>query len=237
MQQVTEFSPLSEPRDVQVLRNDALTYAVTTVGSMDNNCWLLCRGDHALLVDAADDAEHLLGLAEQLGVRITDVLTTHRHADHTQALADVLKATGARHHGPRLDAEALPVAPDRVYGNDEGTQEPLDLAGDELPELGLRVVELRGHTPGGLAVLDLAGLDSGQATADGRVPRAWVGDSVFPGGVGKTNSPEQFRQLLGDVRDRIFTLPEQTRIHPGHGDSTTVGAEKNKVEEWAARGW
>lgn len=228
MQQVNEFSHLSAPRDVQVLNSDAHTYAVTTVGSMDNNCWLLCRGDQALLVDAADDAEHLLGLAEQLGVRITDVLTTHQHADHTRALADVLKATGARHHGPRLDAEALPVAPDRVYGNDEGSREPLDLAGAQLPELGLQVVELRGHTPGGLAVLDLA---------DGRVPRAWVGDSVFPGGVGKTNNPEQFQQLLGDVRDRIFTLPEETRIHPGHGDSTSVGEEKDKVDEWAARGW
>lgn len=228
MQQVTEFSHLSAPRDVQVLNSDAHTYAVTTVGSMDNNCWLLCRGGEALLVDAADDAEHLLGLAEKLGVRITDVLTTHQHADHTRALADVLKATGARHHGPRLDAEALPVAPDRVYGNDEGSREPLDLAGAQLPELGLQVVELRGHTPGGLAVLDLA---------DGRVPRAWVGDSVFPGGVGKTNSPEQFQQLLGDVRDRIFTLPEETRIHPGHGDSTSVGEEKGKVDEWVARGW
>lgn len=228
MQQVTEFSHLSAPRDVQVLNSDAHTYAVTTVGSMDNNCWLLRRGGEALLVDAADDAEHLLGLAEKLGVRITDVLTTHQHADHTRALADVLKATGARHHGPRLDAEALPVAPDRVYGNDEGSREPLDLAGAQLPELGLQVVELRGHTPGGLAVLDLA---------DGRVPRAWVGDSVFPGGVGKTNSPEQFQQLLGDVRDRIFTLPEETRIHPGHGDSTSVGEEKGKVDEWVARGW
>ena len=228
MQQVTEFSHLSAPRDVQVLSSDAHTYAVTTVGSMDNNCWLLCRGGEALLVDAADDAEHLLDLAEQLGVRITDVLTTHQHADHTRALADVLKATGARHHGPRQDAEALPVAPDRVYGNDEGSREPLDLAGAQLPGLGLQVVELRGHTPGGLAVLDLA---------DGRVPRAWVGDSVFPGGVGKTNSHEQFRQLLGDVRDRIFTLPEETRIHPGHGDSTSVGEEKGKVDEWAARGW
>ena len=228
MQQVTEFSHLSAPRDVQVLNSDAHTYAVTTVGSMDNNCWLLCRGGEALLVDAADDAEHLLDLAEQLGVRITDVLTTHQHADHTRALTDVLKATGARHHGPRLDAEALPVAPDRVYGNDEGSREPLDLAGAQLPELGLQVVELRGHTPGGLAVLDLA---------DGRVPRAWVGDSVFPGGVGKTNNPEQFQQLLGDVRDRIFALPEETRIHPGHGDSTSVGEEKDKVDEWAARGW
>lgn len=228
MQEVTEFSHLSAPRDVQVLRTDAHTYAVTTVGSMDNNCWLLCRGGEALLVDAADDAEHLLGLAEQLGVRITDVLTTHLHADHTRALADVLKATGARHHGPRLDAEALPVAPDRVYGNDDGKQEALELAGEHLQELGLVVVELRGHTPGGLAVLDLA---------DGRVPRAWVGDSVFPGGVGKTNSPEQFQQLLGDVTERIFTLPAETRIHPGHGDSTTVGEEKGKVDEWAARGW
>ena len=68
-------------------------------------------------------------------------------------------------------------------------------------------------------------------------PRMFVGDSVFPGGVGKTNSPADFQQLLSDVTERFFSLPDGTRLHPGHGDSTTVGDEAPHVEEWAERGW
>lgn len=199
-----------------------------SVDPMDNNCWLIAVSGQALLIDAANDAPRLLSLAKDQGLTITDVLTTHQHGDHVQALSEVLEATGARHHAPRLDADALPAAADRTYGNDEGTWEALDLAGDNLRALGLTTVELRGHTPGGLAVLyeDITEAD-----------QVWVGDSVFPGGVGKTQNAADFAQLLADVDQRIFSLPESTAIHPGHGDSTTVGAEKPQVPEWRARGW
>lgn len=199
-----------------------------SVGPMDNNCWLIGVNGQALLIDAANEASRLLSLAADNGLEITDVLTTHRHGDHVQALPEVLEATRARHHAPRRDAEALPVAADRTYGNDEGRWVPLDLAGSAVATLGLTTMELRGHTPGGLAVL---------YTNDEEADQVWVGDSVFPGGVGKTHTPEQFKQLLSDVNERIFSLPDTTIIHPGHGESTTVGAEKPHVEQWRQRGW
>src|SRR5699024_6302292 len=84
------------------------------------------------------------------------------------------------------------------YGNDEGTPELLRLAGN-CSELKMTAVELRGHTPGGIAV---------HVELPEDAPRMFVGDSVFPGGVGKTNSPEEFQQLLSDVTQRVFSLPD-----------------------------
>ncbi len=224
---VSEFTHLSAPREVQALVQDDTTVAVTTVGDMDNNCYLIACDGQGLLIDAADDAEHLLDMAKALKVEITDVLTTHQHFDHTRALQEVLEATGATHHAPRKDAEGIPAPADEVYGNDEGIPELLRLTG-HAAELQPKVVELRGHTPGGLAVL-LENVED--------APRAFTGDSIFPGGVGKTDSPEAFSQLLTDVEQRILSLPQGTRIHPGHGDSTTVGAELPHVDEWRQRGW
>lgn len=225
--QVSEFGHLSNPRDVEIIPTDFTVIARTTVGEMDNNVYLVASGGDALLIDAADDAEHILALANKLRVRITDVLTTHEHWDHVRALKEVLEATGARHHAPRKEASNLPAPADEVYGNDSGRPEPLRLKGN-CSELKMTAVELRGHTPGGLAIF---------AELPEDAPRMFVGDSVFPGGVGKTETPEQFQQLLSDVEHRVFSLPDGTRLHPGHGDSTTVGAEAPHLSEWATRGW
>lgn len=221
---VPEISHLDSPREVQsVSFGGDVTLVHTTVGQMDNNVWIIYRDGEALLIDAASDAPFLLDLTKQLGVKVTDVLTTHQHFDHVQALSQVLEATGARHHSGRKDAPSLPAEVDETYGTDDGTAEPLRLAGSGLRGLGLTAVELRGHTPGGIAVLGMQ--------------RAFVGDCVFPGGVGKTNNEQDFTRLLNDVEQRIFSLPAETRLHPGHGDSTTVAEEKPKVSEWRQRGW
>ena len=228
---VPSIGHLEEPRASQAVDLGAGARLIhTTVGKMDNNCWFLVApsGD-LLLIDAASDSEHLLAVADSVGGKITDVLTTHQHADHVQALEEVLQTTGARHHAPRKDAESLPAPSDEVYGNDEGTPEPLRLAGD-FAGMNLTAVELRGHTPGGIAVLATAPKFFSPA-------RAFVGDSLFPGGVGKTNDDEAFTQLLDDVNERILSLPLETVVHPGHGDSTTVGTELPKVDEWRERGW
>ncbi|HIW95554.1 MAG TPA: MBL fold metallo-hydrolase [Candidatus Corynebacterium gallistercoris] len=224
MNSVPEIAHLDSPRKVQSVSfgGDA-TLVHTTVGQMDNNVWIICRGGQALVIDAATDAPFLLELLEQLEVDVTDVLTTHQHFDHVQALNEVLEATGARHHAGRADAPDLPAAADETYGTDDGSPEQLRLAGSALAELSLTTVELRGHTPGGIAVIGHG--------------RAFVGDSVFPGGVGKTDNAQDFTQLVDDVEQRILSLPGDTRIHPGHGDSTTVAEEKPKVSEWRQRGW
>lgn len=190
-----------------------------SVSSMDNNCYLLCKGKQGLLIDAADDAPALLNLAESNGVTITDVLTTHRHHDHVRALPEVLEATGATHWAPFLDAPALPAEVDRELRDGD----VLEFAGERLP-----VAILRGHTPGGACLF---------AEVDG-VPNIFVGDSLFPGGVGKTASESDFIRLFNDVNEKIFDrLPDETVVRPGHGQPTTVGAERPHLDEWWERRW
>lgn len=190
-----------------------------SVSSMDNNCYLLVSGDHALLVDAADDAPALLRLAEKHNAQITHVLTTHRHADHTRALVDVIAATGAIHLASHLDTPALPAPVDiELNHGDTFSFGPYEF----------EAIILRGHTPGGLAFA---------ATIDEQT-HLFVGDSLFPGGVGKTNNENEFARLLGDVTERLFeAFSDETIVHPGHGAATTLGAERPHLEEWAERGW
>ncbi|WKS31834.1 MBL fold metallo-hydrolase [Corynebacterium propinquum] len=190
-----------------------------SVSEMDNQCYFLVDGDHALLIDAADDAAKLLAFAEELGVTITAVLTTHRHWDHTRAVEEVLKKTGAKHYASHLDAPAIPGEIDvELHHGDV-----VEFAGEEYP-----VIILRGHTPGGVALA---------AVIDG-VPNLFVGDSLFPGGLGKTDSEGDFVRLFHDVNGRIFEqYPDETKIWPGHGNPTTLGEERGKLEEWWERRW
>ena len=203
---------------------DALTITKLSVGPMDNNAYLLtCRhtGD-ALLVDAANDAERisdLLGHDDQRP-RLRTIVTTHRHADHWQALGAIAGQTGAFTVAHPADADELPVPVDH----------PVEHGGTvQVGESALEVIHLRGHTPGSIALLyrDPAGH-----------PHLFTGDSLFPGGVGKTTSPENFQSLIDDVSERVFDkLPDDTWFYPGHGDDSTLGAERPKLPEWRERGW
>ncbi|HSR22954.1 MAG TPA: MBL fold metallo-hydrolase [Candidatus Eisenbacteria bacterium] len=191
-----------------------------SVGPMDNNAYLLeCRTTGELcLVDAANDAATLLDL---VGDRpLARVVTTHRHGDHWQALEEVVAVTGARTAAGRDDVEGIPVT----------TDEPLD-DGDvvEVGDAALQVITLVGHTPGSVALL--------YADPTG-VPHLFTGDSLFPGGVGKTSGPETFGRLIDDVERKVFDrLPDETWVYPGHGNDTTLGAERPSLPEWRARGW
>ena len=198
---------------------DTLTLHQISVSSMDNNCYLLVAGSEALLIDAADDAPALLRLAEDAGAQISAVLTTHRHPDHHRALVEVLEATGATHYAPFLDSPALPADVDVEL--DHG--DVLPFAGHEFP-----VAILRGHTPGGAALA---------AEIDGQM-HLFVGDSLFPGGLGKTTSESDFVRLFKDVSERIFEkYGDDTIVHPGHGEGTTLGAERPQLDDWWERRW
>lgn len=209
-----------EPDDAVDLGGLSMTRLV--VGPMANNVYLL--DDPAtgtlVLVDAADDAP---GLLAALGQRpLAAVVTTHRHADHVQALAAVVQATHATTIAGGPDATTLPVAVDRPVTDGDVV---------EVGRVRLRVVRLTGHTPGGIALVH-----DGRP-ADG-VVHVFTGDSLFPGGVGRTGSPADFASLLDDVRTKLFdALPDDTRVWPGHGDPTTLGAERPHLQEWADRGW
>ncbi|QUH04388.1 MBL fold metallo-hydrolase [Saccharopolyspora erythraea] len=203
---------------------DELTITKMSVGPMDNNAYLLvCRrtGD-ALLIDAANDSERLADLLghDDQRPRLRTIVTTHRHGDHWQALGSIAGQTGSYTMAHPADAAELPVPPDRLVEHGETIQ---------VGEAALEVIHLRGHTPGSIALLyrDPAGH-----------PHLFTGDSLFPGGVGKTTSPEDFRSLIDDVETRVFAeLPDDTWFYPGHGDDSTLGAERPKLAEWRERGW
>lgn len=190
-----------------------------SVSSMDNNCYLLCSGGKGLLIDAADDATAILQMAENAGVKITDVLTTHRHHDHVRALPEILEKTGAKHWCSFLDAPAIPAKADYELQADD----VVEFANYVFP-----IAILRGHTPGGVALI---------AEIDG-VTNLFVGDSLFPGGLGKTNSEGDFVRLFNDVKNELFDkYADEAIVRPGHGKPTTLGAERPHLREWWERRW
>ncbi|GAB3788255.1 MBL fold metallo-hydrolase [Nocardioides ungokensis] len=218
-----EVEPGGSP-DVREL--DALTITKLAVDEkMSNNCYLLrCKhtGDQ-VLVDAAAEPERLLPLVGDAG--LTTVITTHQHWDHHRALADVVGATGAEVVAGAPDAAAITEQTGVPVGR-ELRQGDTVAVGDCT----LEVIAIAGHTPGSVALLydDPAGH-----------PHLFTGDSLFPGGVGNTFGDEAaFVQLIDEVETKVFQrLPDATWFYPGHGNDSTIGAERPHLAEWRARGW
>jgi glyoxylase-like metal-dependent hydrolase (beta-lactamase superfamily II) len=202
---------------------DGLTITKLAVGPMDNNAYLLrdMATGEGLLIDAANEADRLIEMIG--GTPITWIVTTHRHYDHWQALAEVQQATGAVLVAHTEDAAELPIPVD-----DDITDGDILRFGDAA----VSVIHLRGHTPGSVALC---------YDAEGRLagsPHLFTGDSLFPGGPGKTTNPKDFTSLMDDLEERVFgALPDPTWVYPGHGNDTTLGAERPHLAEWRARGW
>ncbi|WP_353941892.1 MBL fold metallo-hydrolase [Streptomyces sp. HUAS MG91] len=207
------------PADVHELQS--LMISKVAVGPMDNNAYLLrCRAtDQQLLIDAANEPATLLRLIGDDG--IAAVVTTHRHGDHWQALSEVVAATGARTFAGRDDVEGIPVATDVAVADGETI---------EFGQISLTARHLVGHTPGSIALV----YDDPHGH-----PHVFTGDCLFPGGVGNTwKDPQAFTSLIDDVETKIFApLPDETWVYPGHGNDTTLGAERPHLQEWRARGW
>lgn len=201
-----------------------VTIVKASVGPMDNNAYLVTCSEtgETLLIDAANDAEVLLELIGEHAPKLSLIVTSHQHFDHWQALEAVAAATGAPTAAHQIDAEPLPVKPDRLLAHGDTVQ---------VGKLTFDVIHLRGHTPGSVALA----LD-GPAT--GGVTQLFTGDCLFPGGVGKTWQEGDFTQLLNDVTSRVFEVyADSTVVYPGHGDDTLVGTERPHVDEWRERGW
>ena len=191
-----------------------------SVSEMDNNVYLLrCRQtDDQLLIDAADDAATILGTVGSDG--LVRVVTTHQHGDHHRALPEVVRATGAETVAGAPDADELPVPVDvRVEDGDRV----------RVGSCELEVIRLTGHTPGSIALL----YDDPDGT-----PHLFTGDSLFPGGAGRTTKPADFNTLMDDLTAKVFDrLPDETWFYPGHGNDSVLGNERPHLEEWRERGW
>jgi glyoxylase-like metal-dependent hydrolase (beta-lactamase superfamily II) len=187
------------------------------VGPYDNNVFVVrCRttGD-AVLIDAADEHEQLLTLAQKLGVR--RVLETHGHHDHIQAIP-AMREAGYEVAVTQADAPRLGELGYDLFIND----------GDviEVGKLRLNALITPGHTEGSVCF-----------TIDGE-PLLFSGDTLFPGGPGNTTFPGgNFAQIIDSIGSRLLSLPANTHVLPGHGSDTTVGDERPNLDAWIARGW
>lgn len=221
MSGLNHVEPGGPSLDLQL--SDAVSLTKISVGPMDNNAYLLVpRDGGAVLIDAADDDQRLLTMIN--GREVAVIITTHRHGDHWQALPAVAEATKAQLVCGRPDVDA--IATGAWVENLAGAWD-----GDEVTigDGELEVIGLVGHTPGSIA-LAFTG-------SDGLV-HLFTGDSLFPGGPGKTNSPADFATLMDDLETKIFArFDDRTVVHPGHGDDTTLGAERPHLAEWRTRGW
>lgn len=192
-----------------------------SVGEMDNNVYVVesTSTGEVLLIDAANDATALVAHLRAEAPGVKEVVTTHLHADHWIGLAETVEALDLTTIAPLGDADAIDVPTDRHVSH-----------GDQIVvgDLSLEVIGLRGHTPDGIALL--LRTDQGSHLISG--------DSLFPGGPGKTGTPEEFATLMDDLESRVFaTLDDEVVVHPGHGDDTTIGAERPNLSLWRERGW
>ena len=185
------------------------------VGEYATNCYLLMcpQTNQALLVDPGADPEAVLALCE--GSRVARILLTHGHFDHLLALDQVRTALGVPVGVHPADAADV---------MDMGVEADFELRDEKRLRVGrhfIRVIHVPGHTPGSVALR----FDR----------RAVVGDAVFPGGPGHTDTPEALRTLLLSLQRTVFTWPDNTILYPGHGDPTTVGAERPAFQKFLAR--
>ena len=185
------------------------------VGPFENNVFVVRdkRTGDAVLIDAANEHDLLLDVARATGVR--RVLTTHGHWDHIQAVT-AMRDAGLDVGIAEADAAMLPSY-DFVIPDDEDYR---------VGDLTLRSIHPPGHTAGSTSFL-----------LEGK-PLLFTGDTLFPGGPGNTSTPgASFDQLIGSIDRRLFTLPADMLVLPGHGLDTTVGHERPHLQEWVDRGW
>lgn len=174
------------------------------VGSFENNCYILScpRTGEAVIIDPAAEAGEIV--AEARGKKIRFILVTHGHMDHIGALEEVREATLAPAGVHEKDARAFFRKPDFFIRDGQVFS---------FGELEIKALHTPGHTAGGICFLSGKFLFSG--------------DTIFPGGPGNTALPGADRRLLlSSIHSKIFVLPGETVIYPGHGRETTVGREK-----------
>ncbi|MBG0850652.1 MBL fold metallo-hydrolase [Streptomyces spinoverrucosus] len=186
---------------------------------VENNVWLVGDDHEVVVIDAAHDVDAIVAAVGDR--RLKAIVCTHAHNDHINAAPALAERTGALiwlHH----DDLALwkQTHPDR--DPDAGL-----LDGQVIEEAGadLRVLHTPGHAPGAVCLYD-RGLGV-----------VFTGDTLFQGGPGATGrSYSHFPTIIDSIRDRLLTLPPETKVLTGHGDSTTIGAEAPHLQEWIARG-
>ena len=195
-----------------MVQDSAVRIIKMELGPWGTNAYIVvCQatGD-SVVVDAPGDADKVL--KQLAGTNPKYIVLTHTHIDHIGALEELkarLKVPVALH--PE-DAVRLSLRPDMELKDGDTIQ---------VGKLKLKVLHTPGHTPGSLCFLVGKYLISG--------------DTIFPGGPGKTGTPADFKQILKSIESRLFVLPDDTEVYPGHGEGTVLGKEKKAFAVFASK--
>jgi len=182
------------------------------LGLFDTNSYILTcalTGD-SVLVDAPAEASEILKASKGTNPRY--ILITHNHMDHIGALSELKSKLRIPIGAHRLDVKGLPLRPEILLEDGENVS---------YGNIGLKVLHTPGHTPGSLCFLVGKHLISG--------------DTIFPGGPGKTKSPTDLKLIIESLTSKILVLPDDTTIYPGHGDSTILKKEKEEFAIFSSR--
>jgi hydroxyacylglutathione hydrolase len=206
------------------------------VGVFAENCWIIGsrRTREGIVIDPGDQAEDILHLAEDMGLKIKVIANSHAHIDHILGVRGVQEATGAKfllhRHELEIARGSVQAAANLLGESVEPPPEPDALLddGDEVEVAGvnLKVIHTPGHTPGGISFY-----------TNGVV---FCGDTLFHGSIGRTDMPGgDYRQEMSSIVDRLLELPDDTTVLPGHMQETKIGIERQAnpfiLEELARR--
>jgi glyoxylase-like metal-dependent hydrolase (beta-lactamase superfamily II) len=192
---------------------DDLIVRKIRVGDMENNTYVLeCPETHeALLIDGCFEPGKILAGCE--GADLVGIVQTHAHFDHVQALPALKEELGVPVFAQ--PGEDYPVSIDQELSDGESIA---------FGKRRVKVLSTPGHTPAGICLWTEGHLVSG--------------DTLFPGGPGNTwGDADAFAQIIRSIESKLFVLPDETIVYPGHGEDTTIGAEKPHLQVWKDRGW
>ena len=185
---------------------------IAEMGPISNNGYIVVcpETNEGVIIDTPAEPEKILNAIGD--VKITSILITHRHGDHTAGFDTITSGVGAPVGIGTEDISGLPRQPE------------LDLKDGDVVKFGnreLQVLATPGHTEGGRCFLYGKHLFSG--------------DTLFPGGPGKSDSPAAFRQLLDSITGKLLPLPDDTAVYPGHGLDTSIGDTRREYQDFASR--
>jgi len=176
------------------------------------NCYIVACSTtgEGIIIDTPGAATRILRESKETQIRY--IVITHTHSDHLGAFAALRKTLGVPVVVHTAEAAKLPFPADSLLDGGEKIN---------FGTLSLVVLHTPGHSPGSICLYSPGHLFSG--------------DTLFPGGPGNTNSPKAFKQITQSIIQKLFVLPDNTKVYPGHGPSTTVGQEKQKYAAFATR--
>jgi hydroxyacylglutathione hydrolase len=208
------------------MRFDVITLPV---GPLETNCYLLSERDsgQTLCIDPGADPDDIIAAVRDRKLTVEAIVLTHGHGDHIGAVGPVRTAWDVPVHVHPADAPMLPSAEanlSAMIGLHTSTHEAEHLVEDgatiTFDHTALTVIHTPGHTPGGIA-LYLPDSSAG--------PLLFSGDTLFRREIGRCDLPGgSFEQLCNAIRTRLYALPDETRVYPGHGPSTTIGEERRE---------